>query len=147
MRGVELHIKQNSGFIYNVLSLLIPFSVEKYAWHAEQSYFIYQNDINPGLISGLRLKKIIEDKRYLIDALVLMAFPNEPTTAIPKTYEEYISSNCQLVFVCYDWYYVEIYCKDEAYLHQVYSSCIQNPDIEGVQYKTDENDGRTGLRV
>ncbi|WP_327194801.1 DUF2691 family protein [Paenibacillus alvei] len=153
IRGISFQIPNEYGrFLGDILK---PFDIGEYNWRigGEESYLIVDdklgNDLFPGLINSLdgeTLKSILEDNDYYLIFQDLKAFPKGTDTTDVKSYDEYMSSDCQLVLLVVDSAYITIYCKNERELENLYSNA-RNWGYTNLEYITDKNDMRTGLIV
>jgi len=75
------------------------------------------------LLDGDTFKGIISQESYYLIFLDLLAYPINVNRTRIKMFEDFIESECQLVFVLYDCSYVSIYCKDEKTLEAIYYNC------------------------
>jgi hypothetical protein len=152
MRGIEFRISES--FNYHVLKMLNDIDINNYNWHiAEYDFSSIKYNADSSLVPkdilvGQELQQLINmEEHYFIIHLNLRAFPTHCAITKPGTYAEYVNSDCFLVFLCVDGYFVEIYCKDEQLSEKLYEKCRKTPGISDVAYKTDENDGRYKLYV
>ena len=54
------------------------------------------------------------------------AYPVGAKVSGIQTYSDFENSECQLVYMCMDSVYVEIYCKNDAVLRQIKGNCEKN---------------------
>lgn len=97
-------------------------------------------------MNGEELKKIIENDKYYLIFANLKAYPKGANIKDVISYDEYLSSECQIVLLVIDSVYITVYCKDLEKLEDLYNH-IKKQGFESLEYITDENDTRTGLSV
>jgi hypothetical protein len=78
------------------------------------------------------------DKYYMIFAFIL-AYPVNSPIGFIKNYGDYLTSNCEMIFLCADTTWAAIYCKDSAVLEQIQKIC-DGDKIAFSRFITDEND-------
>jgi hypothetical protein len=152
-RGISFEIPHEFGSL--LWEIVMPFGVTEFVWASggEESYLVEDNKLQDPLfpkavngIDGLFLRKLLEENRYYLIFVTLQAYPKGKKSLLVETYEEFVSSDCQLVLLVVDSIYVTIYCKDKEKLEGLY----QNAKVKGfhnLAYVTDENDTRTRLSV
>lgn len=115
------------NFLYQILEKI---DIKKYSWVIEEYEIItlyegkYLQLFSGNRITGEKfLNKIKEDKYYLICANI-KAYSNYPhlNEKIDR-YEDFNQSDCQLMLLCNDSIFIEIYCKNESELNSIYDSC------------------------
>jgi Protein of unknown function (DUF2691) len=152
IRGISFEIPNEYGRFLG--DILLPFDTSQYNWYVggEESYLIKDNNMEnlfPGQIQcmdGKTLKDIIENNEYYLIFQDLKAYPKEKSFINISTYEEFLSSDCQLVLLVIDSSYITIYCKDKEILEELYLNARSQRYIN-LEYVTDKNDRRTKLTV
>ncbi len=96
-------------------------------------------------IQGSKLQEIIETKQAYLIFVELRAFQG-PITSHPKTYKEFMASDCQLILLLADSIYTTIYCKDQQMLHSLYENA-RNLGFQKLVYLSEQNDSRNRLSV
>lgn len=83
---------------------------------------------------------------FLADHLVLHLYPEMTDLEEIENYEDFIQSNCEMVVLMCDAYYVEIYCKNKEWLQTLLHTAR---GIEGtvVEEKYPDTDPRTVFYV
>ena len=84
---------------------------------------------------------------YLIFFLDIKLFPNGSNATEIKEYNDYLKSDCIMIFLCYDSIFIDLYCKDEKILKQIYDNCKNSNDISIVEEVTEKNDTRIRMCV
>ncbi|WP_426452917.1 DUF2691 family protein [Paenibacillus sp. S-38] len=98
-------------------------------------------------MEGEMLNNIIQREfpQYVIFA-DLKAFPKGKAISTFCTFEEFMKSECALIFLIVDSIYAAVYCKDQVQLERLYENARFN-GVESLAYITEDNDHRTGLSV
>ncbi|WP_151735203.1 DUF2691 family protein [Paenibacillus tengchongensis] len=153
-RGITFKLPHQDGHF--LADMLKPVDVAAYHWYngGEEAYYVERKDngdqsLFPEQVFGMdgaELKEIIGNHEYYAFFVDLKAFPKDKEVVNVETYEEYVSSDCQLVLLLADSVYVTIYCKNQAKLKALYDNAISQ-GYNKVEYVTDDNDARTGLSV
>jgi hypothetical protein len=152
IRGITFEIPNEYGkWLYNILR---PIDCTKYNWFIGpgEGYISVENDLVPlfptdlDSVEGVALLEFIGTKevQYIIHA-DLKAYSSGTITNL-NTYEDYLSSDCELVLLIVDCTYTTIYCKDSDNLHKLYANA-EALNVSSLIYITDGNDHRTGLGV
>ncbi|MCI9281131.1 MAG: DUF2691 family protein [Bacilli bacterium] len=84
---------------------------------------IYKNDTFKEVISN--------DKYYLISGNIL-AFKSLNYKDI-STYEDFLNSDCEILMVVVDSYYVDVYVKNDKILEQIRNNAIDNK-FKNIEY-------------
>ncbi|WP_054941160.1 DUF2691 family protein [Paenibacillus ihuae] len=149
-RGITFKIPNGHGRILG--EILKPFDVAAFHWYngGEEAYFSGMSEpLFPEQtfgMDGILLKESIENHDYYVIFADLKAYPKNKKVIDVRTYEEYLTSDCQFVLLVVDCTYITIYCKDKDKLEDLYHNAILQ-GFNDVEYTTDENDYRTGLSV
>jgi hypothetical protein len=89
------------------------------------------------LISGTEFYKCIAKEQYLMIFVDIKAYPIGKEHVEIKTLNDFLKSNCELVFVCVDSWYINIYCKNEEVLKAIFNNC-KDDDFKKVEYLSEE---------
>lgn len=153
MRGVSFCIPSKySKYLWDILKF-IDFS--KYSWFIEQEEILYFNEkkgkpdsdfFTNNILTGDEFKKRITDDDYYIYLANIKAYPVNEKVENIVVYDDFIKGCCEMLLLCADSKYIDLYCKSEEYIKTIYDMSIQN-GFENVEYITDENDARTRLRL
>lgn len=81
-----------------------------------------------------------------VQCLVLHLYPEGVSVEKIDTYEDFKKSNCEMILLLYDSYYLEIYAKKPLWIQKLYENAKQLPEVK-VELKYLETDGRTGMYV
>ncbi len=108
---------------------------------------IFENMIDkiPKRFSPQYFNKLISNKEILNFATFHLYLPTDKNEYI-ITYDDFLSSKCEMIVLIYDTCYLEMYCKNHSWLEIIYNNAV---DISGsvVEIKTRENDQRIELIV
>ncbi|QKE75681.1 DUF2691 family protein [Arthrobacter citreus] len=150
-RGISFEIPNQYGqFLDDILK---PVNIKDFNWFiiGEESYLVVDGDLDKPLfpeyiqvINGPELDDKLKKNEYYLIFADLKAFPENKDSIEIRTYEEFLSSDCQLCLLITDCIYTDIYCKELELIEKLYTNALQN-NYENLSYITDTNDSRTGL--
>ena len=146
MRGISFQISNSDQ---NILwTILEGVECEKLWWHISEDEIynkmgesIFKNEY----INGENFRCIIHENHSIIFANLKAYLPNSIPHDI-QNYEEFIKSECQLILLCADGFYYEIYAKDNSIIGIINDNAIKNM-FSNIENITDENDERTIFSV
>ncbi|MGM9968036.1 MAG: DUF2691 family protein [Rummeliibacillus sp.] len=147
-RGILFEIPNTYGFYLRDIIQMID--MQNVLWRAMdvESYFTCNNDLGEPLfetnmiLSNEQLLDHLKKEHYTI-FVDLKAFPRNSTPTEISSYEEFTSSQCEVVLLIIDSCYVSLYMKDRKKLQEMYEEVIGR--FENVEYITDDNDSRYSL--
>jgi len=87
-------------------------------------------------IDGKSFANAIERDSYYFIFSDLKAYSNKKKWGNIETYEDFIDSYCEMIFLCVDSMFIEIYCKDERILQIIYDNCKKN-NFNSIKYLVD----------
>ncbi|QKE75684.1 DUF2691 family protein [Arthrobacter citreus] len=150
-RGISFEIPNQYGqFLADILK---PVIIKDFNWFiiGEESYLVVDENLDKPLfpeniqvINGSELDDKLKNNEYYLIFADLKAFPENKDSVEIRTYEEFLSSDCQLCLLITDCTYTDIYCKDLELIEKLYTNALQY-NYENLSYITDSNDSRTGL--
>lgn len=149
-RGLTFEIPNEYGHFLG--KALQPIDLTSFHWRIgnEESYLIENGTLGADLfpnhieeITGEDLTKLLQNNTYYTIFVDLQAFPPGEVSAV-DTYEDFLTSSCQVIVLVVDCSYVTIYCKNQQAIALLYQQAVQL-QFENVAYITDENDTRTRL--
>lgn len=155
--GVEFELPSNEylncNSIYKILSCI---DIKRYLWlnivdQCEIYDEIAHNNTNKNtlfskqLYSGEEMDSMLSMNPY-IGFLKIQAYERDLDIFEYHEYKDFISSDCRLIVLICDCFYVDIYAKDEINIENLYSSALEF-GASNVKIKTDEIDSRTRLDV
>lgn len=119
-RGIRCRIPNNHGQILG--NLLKPVDLTKYEWKlgSSEAYYVKEKgkfedfftDVDYGQgIKGSDLQNRLLAHSYYTIFVNLQAYPSGLTTSI-TTYEDFVSSDCEMIILLTDCTYLDIYCKE-----------------------------------
>ena len=88
------------------------------------------------LINGKSIVNAIERDNYYFIFLDLKGYSSKESWGSIETYEDFVDSYCELIFMCTDSSFIEIYCKDELILQTIYNNCKKN-NFDNIRYIQD----------
>lgn len=147
MRGISFKTSNcNQNILWTILSGV---ECEKFWWHiSEEEIYnkmgesIFENEY----ISGKTFSSIIHDKNHNVIFANIKAYLPDSIPNDIQNYQEFIKSECQLVLLCADVFFYEIYAKDNSIIQIIKNNAVQNM-FDDVEYITKENDERTKFSV
>lgn len=74
-------------------------------------------------ISGTEFFREINTKSYYLIFVGIQAYPVGKNKTQIKTYNDFLNSECEMVFLCVDSIYVQIYSKNEQLLNKILGNC------------------------
>ena len=119
--GTEL----KSEYEYNGYGELVTLTNSKGGNIIEKYEYTY--DLN-----GNDFKNCISDKDYYLLFEEIKAFPQKKTVVEISTFKDYLSSDCELIILCYDTVSIEVYSKNTDILYSIKTNCLNN-DFENVE--------------
>ena len=147
LRGVSFKLKNISETV--LLDVLSCIDIENYCWHnIESQTQIWDKTRKNNLLTsscydGATLQKEISLEHFAMFVKFQAYFKDGAFTDI-NTYDDFINSDCQIIFLLCDCEFIEIYAKDKEIVDKFYNRALKL-DCEEVEYTTDENDGRTRM--
>lgn len=150
MRGISFEIPNKYG--KQLVDILQEIDVVSWHWRigGGEAYIIENNTLGKDLfdsetiLSGdAFLERIAENDYYLIFT-DLKAFNTVESVIEIETYETFLESDCQFVFLLVDSSYVTIYSKDQSTIRSLYDQALA-AKYENVEYITAENNHRSTL--
>ena len=150
-RGLRFIIPNDYGSFLS--EILEPTQCCKYNWSIDNDeiHLIIDGVLTDNwlfketVVRGSEFSKYIGDNTYYVVFAELKAFPTEsPVTSI-SSYNEFLTSKCEIMILIYDCIYVDIYCKDQVLLERLFNNAI-NKGYGDVRY-IDEDDVRTKMSV
>ncbi|PJI07258.1 MULTISPECIES: DUF2691 family protein [Clostridium] len=138
MIGLDIKVKNEyNNYIHKIFDGIdlsnymcqINFDDSLYLQNGKIGQDIFKTNILNG---DVFLKCIPKDEYYIIFSDIKI-YPIDSKFDEIKTFEDFMKSNCQMVFLCTDSTFIQFYSKDEVALDKVYSNCINN-NFEDIKY-------------
>lgn len=79
---------------------------------------------------------------FAAEYLVLHLYPENTASVQIDTYDDFLKSDCEMIILLYDIYYLEVYCKNQIWLQKLLNHVINTPGAR-VEEKYEETDPRT----
>ena len=92
-----------------------------------------------------QLHDILFSESLLLSAIFQFHSGNSVVSEI-NTYEDFLASNCNLMLIITDCYFIEIYFKDSGWLLTLLKNA-ENLGATSISVKTDITDGRNEMYV
>lgn len=146
MIGIRFEIPNEFGYhLKHIVSVLNFTSNDWFIEDAEVYNQVYENYFKKGVYSQDKLLELCDQEHYLI-MLDLRIFPKGSHCIPVQTVQEFKVSDCQLVLLCCDSSFIDIYCKDHNIQKAILEMCKYNgyKNLERIEEKTDT---RTRLSV
>lgn len=83
-------------------------------------------------MNGKEFSKCISYSDYYLIFADIHAYPLKGKVKTIETYQDFLVSDCDLVFLCADSEFVEVYCKNKKTLQRIVENC------EKYKFKTTE---------
>lgn len=147
MIGLDIRVKNEYNIYLHKILNGIDLLEYRYEIYADQIYYIKNGETREGIfnddvLSGEDFIKCISINSYWFIFVDIKAYKVGNASTKIETFEDFLNSNCELVFLCTDSSYIEIYCKDKEILNKIYHNCIGD-EFDKVQYVScDEASGR-----
>ena len=147
IRGLRFEMPGEYGSYLNTILSGLP--LDKYVWSISEDdafidsdHFLFHSDV----LSGEEFSKIIALPSYFVFFANLQAYRSENDLYEIDTYEDFLSSKCELIIFIVDAGFVDIYAKDAAVIELMKRNAEKN-EFEKIRYITDENDVRKEFSV
>ncbi len=143
IRGLRFKIPNK--YYRPLAEIMFHMNIEKYIWtitdhqvFKEGGAFLFKED----QYSGTDFKEMIQDDVYYMVFAKIKAFFDDGDISEIKDFHDFMRSKCQMVMICCDAEFVEIYCKNLDDLEIIKRNALENhyQDVENI---TSENDRRT----
>lgn len=126
--GLNIKIKNEYGNYLAKIFASIDLSI--YMWKIitddilrEENGELKQGLFETDLPNGNSFKNAISRESYYLIFADFKAYFCDVEYEPIQTFEDFMESNCQIVFMCWDSSFVEIYCKDKKILEKIYYNC------------------------
>lgn len=147
MRGISFKTKESYGSI--LWKILFGIDAKKFCWDISEDE-IYEEEDKPifekSYVDGATFLKKIQEEKYMVVFANIKAYLSGDKPNDIKNYDDFVKSKCELIILCADLYYYEIYAKDTLTIEIIKSNAIKN-GMYDIEYITKENDGRTVFSV
>ena len=137
--GLDIEIKNEYGNYVDKILASIDLSIYKWDIVAAEILCKGRENSSPpwlfdtGLMDGNSLKKAISEEIYFLIFADFKAYPLNAKQTHIQTFADFMASECELVFMCVDTTYVEIYCKNKDILDLIYNNC-EGFNCESIAY-------------
>ena len=88
----------------------------------------------------------ISKRPYVIERLHLQVYQYGTFPQEIESYQDFVSSECEMIILAYDGVYLEIYARDNQWLNQLLSNA-REIEVESINVKTLNTDTRKGMYV
>ena len=145
-RGMFMMI-EDYGYGTILYDILKRVNIDQYFW-AVDCLFLIDNEPDDSLVEGIYLPNEFKDaiaKEHIPLFIRIRAYPLKwygQEIEEVEDYQCFMKSRCEIVLLCSDGGYYEIYAKNPDVLQSIRESC-QRIKHNQLEYITDQNDGRT----
>lgn len=142
MRGISF--KRDSGCKNILWSILNGIEIENLWWHISEDEIydnMFESIFHNSYVNGKTFLNIIKEKDYSVVFANIKAYSSKITPSYIETYDDFIKSECQLVILCSDARYYEVYAKSRDTIETIKNN-VNSINACEVEYITEENDGR-----
>ena len=153
MRGISFLL--DNGYNQYLWKIFQFCDLLNYTWYISQDeilYFDFENQkvcsdfFTQKILTGREFKDQILKNQYYIYLANIQAYPLGEKKDNIITYNDFEKSKCEIIFLCCDGRYVDLYSKDKQYLEKVFDMCKKS-NLTFVEYITDKNDKRREMRI
>lgn len=143
MIGLDIKVKNRySNYLYKIFEGI---DLLNYVWEINTDDFLYydggdlkQNIFGSDILNGEELLKCISRDSYYMIFVDIKAYPLGSDRIDIRIFEDFLKSNCEIVLLCTDSTFIELYSKDRDVLDRIYHNC-KGIDFENVEYVSAED--------
>jgi hypothetical protein len=146
-----ISFKTQIGYSNYLSQIFDSIDVTKYKWlivtddmvypqNTQMSESIFDSDI----VSGESFQNSLNKDDYQMIFVDLKAFSVGGEISNVETYHDFINSDCQLVLLCVDSMFFEIYCKEVDIIEKIRRNCIAN-QFENIKFIEPEDAARRSM--
>ncbi len=148
IRGISFLSKASD---YKILTKILDGTdYEQYYWSISEDEILIRNSAvniaNDKIIKGKQIKQLIEQANNSTIISINAKASYIPYNKEIINYNDFLESPYQIIFLCSDTIYYEIYSKEIKFIEKVKANAVKN-NFLNIEYITDENDGRTSMSV
>jgi hypothetical protein len=147
MRGISFILNKSEHSI--LASILDGIDITSLYWNVSENEIYVDEGEDLYIeknIDGMTFLSIINIDYYFVYFANIKAYPDNNYSDNINCYDDFLNSNCELVILCSDGIYYEIYSKSEEMIKIIKFNCIKKC-FDEIEYITDENDCRTIFSV
>ena len=135
-RGVKFEVPNDRYPVFNLI--LQGIDIKKFFWFLAWEDVI-DNYFEKDRYTGSEFEQVIQDANCYAVSVNLQAFPNEDDISAIHSYQDFLNSKCEILFLIDDNSYIYVYIKDPKALNTLRETAIAR-QYEHIEYITDEND-------
>jgi hypothetical protein len=147
MRGISFEVHSDESSI--LATILDGISINNFFWNITEDEIYFKDGeelFEEKQVTGKDFLNKITQLDYSIIFANIKAYPDKNISSEINNYEDFLSSRCELIILCYDVFYYEVYSKSKSIIEVIKTNCIKN-GFGGIEYITKENDCRTVFTV
>ena len=130
MVGLDVEVK--NGYNSYLEKIFKGIEISTYDWEIMTDDILYKEngEIKQGLfksnlLDGIKFNKMIQRESYYMIFVDIRVYPRNAKRTYIQKYQDFIESECQIVFGCVDSSFITIYCKNRKILETIYNNCIE----------------------
>lgn len=145
---IGLNVKKNNepdNFLYIFFQGI---NFENYNWKINYEEILFEGVgkfFDNSVINGKKFLEGISRKKYYMIFTDINAYKIGGNIIDVETYNDYLISDCEMIFLCSDSQYIDFYCKNNEVLYVILQNCIKNNF--NVSIITEENNTRIKMSV
>ena len=101
---------------------------------------------NKNFLNGNDFDKLISKNSYYMIFVDIHAYPRNAKRTNIRKYQDFVESECQIILMCVDVSFIEIYCKDKEILNVIYENCKEHK-FDSVKFVSMEQAKNRGVRA
>jgi hypothetical protein len=147
MRGISFEVYTEERSI--LATVLEGIDINSFYWSISEDeiYMIGGKDLfEEKQVDGKEFLNKIIQLDYSVIFANIKGYTDKSISGKINYYNDFLNSNCELIILCYDVFFYEIYSKSEKVIEIIKSNCIKK-GYEEIQYITEETDCRAILSI
>ncbi len=147
MRGISFEVYSDKSSILAIV--LDGININNFYWSITEDEIYFKDGeelFEEKQVTGKYFLDKITQLGYSVIFANIKAYPDENISSEINNYENYLTSKCELIILCYDVFYFEVYSKNKNIIKIIKLNCLKE-GFDNIEYITDENDCRTIFSV
>jgi hypothetical protein len=125
-----IQIKMKNDYNNFIGKIFLGVDLSTYFWNIEYEEIIPESTLSIGLLYPKEFLNLFFSQEYYVVFLDMKAFNKVEEICHIETLDQFISSECQLMVLCYDSIYCEIYSKNPDVISSIKTNCINERGLE-----------------